>query len=1298
VTGAPIYLVSACTSGEEFVAAFRRYADKNGLFVPMGEPLPSGCRGRFAVTLKDGGVMIEGEAEVTSSARTASVVHGRVGMTLRFLEPDAASKTLLGELEKARLAMRPAPPSVSPRPAEVPAEPRPVPPPVQGRIDAINALAECVAIGDTGVLAPPAVSPPIATPPKAGPRFVVPAVPPASGLGAARSSATPRPASSVQAAPSSPPSATAKPPERDGRDGRDGRDERKAALPVSSTPHARLLPDQLRTGLERRSDHPGHADPVQALPSISGFSTTMTAVTPVLANGPASDTFAAVKPPEPPGPGAAFPAAPRRAVEMAAAIPRPITRPQPVVSARDRLPSDTINAVPDGMLSLPSAPTEVGGGLVAPLPRESGAATPSREDLSSPTQIHAGAPAREAKAATSDANAPRSPARAESSLTRRPPMPELTQAPRSYPPETPQDADEEVPEVHGVGSTGAKGAPSHVATHIGMPPVPRGPAPVSPPPVILTPAPPIVAARRPPVPEVEIAEPTDISQGPPEPVEEPPDPPDAEPEPSEHPSSRQRKTVIGVAIAPPGMTVMPAASVPDEARDTAAIDVVGDLDDTANVAEASLRAAEEVTSADRIVVGDNTVDASAPTLPPGPRSPSMLDEATPNPASIMPPAGATPASSPGKPPPTPVRPATPATPATPASTAPTTSPAKPASPPATLPTGDWTIALDPQAPDGWSEPISPEHATKEPRSIPPATGAASPPSAVAAKSPPAGATPAGATPTGATPTVAAKSPPAGGTPAGATPAGATPAGATPAGATPAGATPAGATPAVAAKSPPAGAAKSPPAGAAEPPSAITAKPLAAVAPPLTVPATPPAAVAEPPPAAAAMPPAAVAAPPAAVAAPPLAAAAMPPLPATASAPPRDGVAKRQTPRPDELPMTEPKVQIDPTLIEPLRPAPSDPPLRPMPPDVPLHLMPPDDPFRDAATSSPEMPGYGMPPGSLAAPAPHMNMGTAMPSNPFLAGYSPPVMHPGEAPSYPMDPNYQVVPGAGLNAPGPFPMGGGLGDPRYASATALPAQSGRRHLIIVLVSALVAVAIGAVALYLVSRKHDAGPTPGTEVDKPRPSPVAAPKPAKAAAIAPDSPPPAPRAGSSAPVPPADPPPAPPKAPPESAAAATGSAAVAVDSDAAEPAAGTCFAEVSSVPAAAEIVIEPNVIGTTPQKITLPCGAPVELAIRKGRFLTATRTVTPTPEGVKLKVALAKPTFQLKVSSTPPGATITMNGKPLGVTPTTVRLPAFEASTLTITKDGYATETETVTPKANGVAVHSALKKLDRKRPH
>lgn len=172
-TGAPIYLVSACSSGEEFVAAFRRYADRNGvLFVPIAEPLPPGKRGRFAVALTGGGVMLEGEAEVVSSAKTPSVLYGRVGMTLKFIDPDEPSKTLLTELERARLAVKPGPPSVAPRPAGIPAEPRPKPPAPAGRVDAVNALAECVAIGDLSTLVGDEPAKGIA------PKFVVPSIPP----------------------------------------------------------------------------------------------------------------------------------------------------------------------------------------------------------------------------------------------------------------------------------------------------------------------------------------------------------------------------------------------------------------------------------------------------------------------------------------------------------------------------------------------------------------------------------------------------------------------------------------------------------------------------------------------------------------------------------------------------------------------------------------------------------------------------------------------------------------------------------------------------------------------------------------------------------------------------------------------------------------------------------------------------------------------------------------------------------------------------------------------------------------
>ena len=149
--------------------------------------------------------------------------------------------------------------------------------------------------------------------------------------------------------------------------------------------------------------------------------------------------------------------------------------------------------------------------------------------------------------------------------------------------------------------------------------------------------------------------------------------------------------------------------------------------------------------------------------------------------------------------------------------------------------------------------------------------------------------------------------------------------------------------------------------------------------------------------------------------------------------------------------------------------------------------------------------------------------------------------------------------------------------------------------------------------------------------------------------------------------------------------------------APPADHACTVEVVSQPAGAEVVGPDDVVlGTTPAHVPLPCGAPITLAIRKARLVTATRTLTPAPDSPAVRVALVRPTFSVRVSSTPPGATITLNGRSLGVTPTTVRVPAFEASTLTLTKDGYAPEAEQVAPRSNGLSVHAALRRVSGRR--
>jgi hypothetical protein len=315
---------------------------------------------------------------------------------------------------------------------------------------------------------------------------------------------------------------------------------------------------------------------------------------------------------------------------------------------------------------------------------------------------------------------------------------------------------------------------------------------------------------------------------------------------------------------------------------------------------------------------------------------------------------------------------------------------------------------------------------------------------------------------------------------------------------------------------------------------------------------------------------------------------------------------------------------------------------------------------------------------------------AVPQPGPFAPHALPGMHAGSVAPYSQDPSYPVMPMAmapaspGMRNPG----ASGFGDPRYASDPALPVQTRRRHLIIMLASAVIAVLIGIAAVLIVNGRRQAPASPGpassgspdrrTDREEARPAHATAQKPVQSN-----------RAPAGEAVPPGtgDP------------ATAAGSAAPPEPAPAAAPAArtGECFADVSSQPAGADIVLDQTVVGTTPQRVPLPCGAPVELLIRKPRLTSVTRTVTPTPEGVPVKVALPRQTFLVKVSSVPEGATITLNGKALGVTPTTVKVPGFESSALNLSKDGYETETEKVAPRTSGSTVHTVLKRLERRKP-
>ena len=190
----PVYLVSRCSSMEEFVAAFRRYADRLGVFVPSASPVAVGKKGRFAITLRGGGVVVEGDAEVIMSSTRASGLHGRPGMTLRFAKVDDDSRAVLDHLEKVRFGAKVTVASDHLKVRPGPAQPDPGPAPaVKAGTDPAQALAECLVVGDAGAPASGPVSSPVSS------RTALP------GMTTPAAAATARPSASVPSVPSVPP-------------------------------------------------------------------------------------------------------------------------------------------------------------------------------------------------------------------------------------------------------------------------------------------------------------------------------------------------------------------------------------------------------------------------------------------------------------------------------------------------------------------------------------------------------------------------------------------------------------------------------------------------------------------------------------------------------------------------------------------------------------------------------------------------------------------------------------------------------------------------------------------------------------------------------------------------------------------------------------------------------------------------------------------------------------------------------------------------------------------------------------
>ena len=152
--------------------------------------------------------------------------------------------------------------------------------------------------------------------------------------------------------------------------------------------------------------------------------------------------------------------------------------------------------------------------------------------------------------------------------------------------------------------------------------------------------------------------------------------------------------------------------------------------------------------------------------------------------------------------------------------------------------------------------------------------------------------------------------------------------------------------------------------------------------------------------------------------------------------------------------------------------------------------------------------------------------------------------------------------------------------------------------------------------------------------------------------------------------------------------------AVDAGVAAP--PVCNVEVSTTPAGAEISLDKTtVVGTSPATIQMPCGVETKIYVKKAKYGSAIKAFTATADATKVAIKIAAPIFQLKVTSLPEGATITIAGKVVGITPTQIKVPAFATTMITLTKDGYAPDTQKIAPRQNNAAHHVVMKHITKK---
>ncbi|MCA9548406.1 MAG: PEGA domain-containing protein [Myxococcales bacterium] len=113
-------------------------------------------------------------------------------------------------------------------------------------------------------------------------------------------------------------------------------------------------------------------------------------------------------------------------------------------------------------------------------------------------------------------------------------------------------------------------------------------------------------------------------------------------------------------------------------------------------------------------------------------------------------------------------------------------------------------------------------------------------------------------------------------------------------------------------------------------------------------------------------------------------------------------------------------------------------------------------------------------------------------------------------------------------------------------------------------------------------------------------------------------------------------------------------------------------VESDPPGAEVTANLVAEGPTPAVITLARGTEVEVTVEQQGYLPAHRKLRLSEETTTISLKL-EPGAKLQLKSTPPGASVELDGERLGKTPLEIDVPTARKGQLHVTRPGFSTRT-------------------------